>query len=388
MDKVKTLGQVYTPPKIVEHMVEMIQNKGNILEPSCGDGAFVKYIKEKFDQDPISIELDPENSQPGVMIMDFFDYDTENKFNTIIGNPPYVAYKRLSPETLSKIQKTDYLEAYPNRTNLYIYFIRKCLEHLSKNGELIFITPREFINSTSSIKMNEELYEMGTITHWFEYGDSMLFKDHSPNVVIWRFQKDDFSRKTETNSGVKNFTLNNGHLMFIDNDYDVKFNDLFFVKVGAVSGMDSIFESEMGNQDFVCSFTKKTGKLKRMIYNIEHPHLENFKTVLINRKIRQYTEENWFMWGRGLYESNEPRIYVNCKTRDMKPFFTHDCNYYDGSILAIFPKVEMNIDKAVELLNNVDWNEMGFMIGKRLCFAQRALENSFLPHEFKSLMND
>lgn len=47
-------------------------------------------------------------------------------------------------------------------------------------------------------------------------------------------------------------------------------------KIGAVSGMDKVFTSENGNQMFVCSFTKKTGKLKKMFYNIKHPDLLNF----------------------------------------------------------------------------------------------------------------
>ena len=77
---------------------------------------------------------------------------------------------------------------------------------------------------------------------------------------------------------------------------------------------------------------------------------------------------------------------MNCKTRDMKPFFTHDCKYYDGSIMAIFPKIEMDIDLAIELLNNVDWEELGFLVGGRLCFNQRSLENSYLPHEFIEIL--
>lgn len=386
MDKVKNLGQVFTPLNIVKQMTGMIQNTGNILEPSCGEGIFSDYISQTLNQHLTSIELDPDNFKTGFISMDFFDFSTKNKYDTIIGNPPYVAYKRLSPETQQKIHNIDYLQTYHSRTNLYIYFIRKCLEHLSENGEIIFITPREFIKSTSSIQMNELIYESGTITHWYEYGDKVIFKGYSPNIVIWRFEKNNFSRKTETNNGLKNFKISHGQLLFLDKEYDVKFSDLFFVKVGAVSGMDSIYVNDNGNQDFVCSYTKKEGKLKRFIYNERHPELEQHKELLINRKIKTFTEDNWWMWGRGLYESESDRIYVNCKTRDMKPFFTHDCKYYDGSIMAIFPKIEMDIDVAIKLLNNVDWEELGFLVGGRLCFNQRSLENSYLPHEFNDIL--
>ena len=117
-----------------------------------------------------------------------------------------------------------------------------------------------------------------------------------------------------------------------------------------------------------------------MFYNIKHEDLVQFKDKLINRKIKNFNEDNWWHWGRGLYESDSNRIYVNCKTRDSKPFFTHDCKYYDGSVLAIFPKIDMNINKAIDYLNSVDWSELGFKVGGRLCFTQKSLENIYLPN--------
>ena len=33
---VETLGQVFTPKTIVDYMISLIRNNGNVLEPSCG----------------------------------------------------------------------------------------------------------------------------------------------------------------------------------------------------------------------------------------------------------------------------------------------------------------------------------------------------------------
>lgn len=383
VDKIKNLGQVYTPENIVELMFGLSKIDGDILEPSAGDGAFTKWIKKNTNRKIVSIEIDPDNKRDDFIIMDFFDYNTNIKYPTIIGNPPYVSFKNIPKSSLDKIQSIPYISSYDNRTNLYIHFIRKCVEHLEENGEMILITPREFIKATSSIKLNNFLYDSGTITDWYEYGDEMVFKGYSPTVVVWRFEKNNFSRKTNTNTGIKEFRINDGQISFTNNNIDfIKFSDLFFVKVGAVSGMDEIFTSENGNQDFVCSYTKKTGELKRMFFNVKHPDLLNFKEELIKRKIKKFNEDNWWQWGRGLYESNSNRIYVNCKTRDNKPFFINDCKYYDGSVLAIFPKVEIDLEKAVESLNNIDWNELGFKVGGRLCFSQKSLENTQIPNNF------
>jgi adenine-specific DNA-methyltransferase len=384
MDKVKNLGQVYTPENIVELMFKLSKNDGEMLEPSAGNGAFTKWIKSNSNRKIKSIEIDQDNQQDDFIIMDFFDFDESIKFPTIMGNPPYVSFKNIDKETLSKIQSKSYMSSYDNRTNLYIHFIRKCVEHLEENGEMILITPREFIKATSAIKLNNFLYETGTITDWLEFGDDIVFKGYSPTVVVWRFEKNNFTRKTKTNEGIKDFKINDGQITFTNGENGIKFSDLFFVKVGAVSGMDEIFTSENGNQTFVCSFTKKTSELKRMFYNIKHPDLYEFKDKLMSRKMKKYNENNWWQWGRGLYESNSDRIYVNCKTRDPKPFFMNENKYYDGSVLAIFPKVEIDLKKAAEYLNEVDWKELGFKVGGRLCFTQKSLENVYLPSNFNS----
>lgn len=386
IDKIKNLGQIYTPLDIVKLMFGLSTNDGDILEPSCGDGAFSEYIRNHSDRFITSYEIDPVNRKRGVIIGDFFDINENQKYSTIIGNPPYVSFKNIIKSTLDKIQSKNYLNSFDIRSNLYLFFIRKCIQHLEYKGEIIFITPRDFIKATSSSKLNNLIYQLGTITHWLEYGDDVLFKGYSPTVVIWRFQKDNFSRETKTKDGTRQFSLTDGQISFTNNVNTIKFSDLFFVKVGAVSGLDSVFTSDKGNQQFVCSFTKKTGNLKTMFYNIKHDDLLPFKSKLINRKIKKFDENNWWQWGRSLYESNLPRIYVNCKTRDNKPFFLNNCNYYDGSVLAIFPKKEINLQKALDLLNSVDWNELGFKVGGRLFFNQKSLENTNLPQEFSELI--
>ena len=88
------------------------------------------------------------------------------------------------------------------------------------------------------------------------------------------------------------------------------------------------------------------------------------------------------MWGRKYYESKENRIYVNSKTRNKNPFFFHNCKAYDGSVLAIFPKFKATQKICKEIakdLNNVDWEELGFICDGRFLFSQKALENCLLP---------
>ena len=65
----------------------------------------------------IGIDLDNtiiNNSSKPIINMNFMDYDLENKFNTIFGNPPYLKYNK--EWTLNT--------NYPS-CNMYVYFIEK-----------------------------------------------------------------------------------------------------------------------------------------------------------------------------------------------------------------------------------------------------------------------
>ena len=40
----ESLGQVFTPPAIVDCMLRLVHNRGRVLEPACGDGAFLQHF--------------------------------------------------------------------------------------------------------------------------------------------------------------------------------------------------------------------------------------------------------------------------------------------------------------------------------------------------------
>lgn len=369
---VSSLGQVFTPPEIVKRMLALKRNSGRVLEPACGDGAFLREL-----DGALGIELDPNHCPSGALNMDFFSYPTTEKFDTVIGNPPYVRYQDIRPDTRRKLEPL----GFDGRSNLYLFFIRKAALHLNPGGELVFITPREFLKATSSRALNAFLHEEGTITDLIDLGDARIFDGAIPNCVIWRFVRGDFSHRLTDG---REFVLCGGQLLFTRSHYPVRFSDVFHVKVGAVSGADDIFSHcELGNADFVCSHTVRTGQTRRMIYNRRVPHLDSFKRRLLARRVAKFDESNWWRWGRSLYESDRPRIYVNHKTRAEQPFFLHSSNFFDGAVLAIFPHA-LNADLArlCDLLNSVDWSELGFLCDGRYIFGQRSLETAVLPAEF------
>ena len=400
---VAALGQIFTPEAVVRAMLALRRNHGRVLEPSCGDGAFLRHLPGA-----VGLELDPDHCPPGAKAIDFFAYPEREQFDTIIGNPPYVRFQDIPPATQALIARGRYGACLDKRANLYLFFIDKCLRHLKPGGELIFITPRDFLKATSAVKLNRLLFEAGSITDAIELGDARVFPDAVPNCLIWRFEKGCSARSLrycEIGVGddlgaalaapaweARHFIECAGHLMFARGDYPLRLSDVAFVKVGAVSGADELYTDLLqGNREFVCSSTVSTGQTRRMIFSEpgeRPPHaLLPHKARLLQRRVTKFDESNWWMWGRLHYRSTQPRVYVNGKTRVAKPFFVHPCNDYDGAVMAVFPRrADVDIAAFRDALNAVDWADLAFVCDGRFLFTQRSLENAPLPAAFERFL--
>lgn len=401
------MGQVFTPPTVVEIMLAMRQRQGAVLEPAAGDGAFSSRCPGCT-----AIELDRRFAPAGALVQDFFAYPDRHKFATIIGNPPYVRYQDIHEGTRDRIG----VALLDGRSNLYLYFIEKCLRHLADGGEMIFITPRDFLKSTSATRLNRRIFELGTITHAIDLGDARIFEGAVPNCLIWRFERGNMSQQTQfakISAGrrlddsladlhwhSRRFAEENGHLVFLSDDYPLSLAQVAYVKVGAVSGADDVYAdpalSDSFNAEFVCSETVSTGATRSMIWcapregarGVQPPAaLKAFKDRLIGRRVRPFDESNWWEWGRGDHESAAPRVYVNGKTRQGRPFFVHPCARYDGAVMAVFPRRnDVDIDAFCAALNEVDWGDLGYVCDGRFLFTQRSLENAPLPASFKAFL--
>jgi adenine-specific DNA-methyltransferase len=372
---VAQLGQVFTPPAIVQRMLALRRNRGRVLDPACGDGAFSSCLPGC-----IAIEIDPAHCPPGARNSDFFAYPESELFDTIIGNPPYVKARDISPDTRQRLRS----RLLDGHSNLCMHFIEKCVRQLVPGGELIFITPRDFLKATGAARLNTWLYDQGTITDFEDLGDARVFAGATPNCAIWRFERGNLSHRLTDG---RRMVCSAGQLMFTRGIYSVPFSSVFAVKVGGVSGADEIFANDvLGNADFICSHTARTGTTRRMIFDVQLPYLEQFKNRLLTRRVTNFDESNWWQWGRKHPVTDAPRIYVNHKTRQARPFFQHDCKNFDGAVLALFPNrsalTGKQLTRLTELLNDVDWHELGFVCDGRFLFSQRALVHALLPEVF------
>ena len=174
--KEKLRGGFYTPEPIASFILKWAFNGNNkqsdILEPSCGDGVFLKGIKEGgFKYNSVTaIELDEVEAEKSKMIAlhkadiintDFHDYciNTQKRFDLIIGNPPYIRYQyfdKEQQESASKIFDKANLK-YSKLTNAWVSFVVGSSLLLKEEGKIGFVLPAEILQVTYAQTLREFL---------------------------------------------------------------------------------------------------------------------------------------------------------------------------------------------------------------------------------------
>lgn len=154
-------------------------------------------------------------------------------YDTIIGNPSYVRFQDIRLQTRHRLDTAP----FDSRSNLYLFFIWKAIDHLTDGGELIFVALRDFLKATSTRNLNGRLYEQGSFTHFRELGDQKVLRQFAPNCAAWRWVKGRQTRATDSGAV---FSHSEGQIWFGPLGRG-RLGDMFEVKLGAINGADSIF---------------------------------------------------------------------------------------------------------------------------------------------------
>lgn len=66
-------------------------------------------------------------------------------FDLVVGNPPYIDYRKIDEQTKGILVKNSAIYKDSKEGSIYVYFIERSKEILSKNGSMIFINPISYI---------------------------------------------------------------------------------------------------------------------------------------------------------------------------------------------------------------------------------------------------
>ena len=195
-------GQYMTPEILAKQIVSEINfdNYSRILEPSCGEGAFLSAIIDRLANDPslaernvelIGVEIDPvlaqraqDSIQTGSHISasiyrtDFFrsyitnrlsggnnekeSYLRQGGFDLIVGNPPFGGtFDRSIEDQLDNVLGKRLGKKIKKET--YAFFIVACLDLLREGGRLIFICSDTLLTIPTMAGLRQLLMENGEV---------------------------------------------------------------------------------------------------------------------------------------------------------------------------------------------------------------------------------
>lgn len=257
-EKRKTLGQYYTPPKVIDLILDMTIESADdkILDPCCGSGGFLvrgyhklaglkgieKVKKKKEHQDILdqlvgveinqfpahlsTINLQLQNVQYKandifVFVSDFFDIKTDNwfnqkyemahpnketkksqtyrKFDAVVANPPYIRQENIQhKEKLQKIAKEEGANL-SKKSDILSYFFVHGTNFLKEHGRLGFITSNKWLEVKYGESLQEFLLENHKIEAIIEF-DSGAFEDVDVNTCVTILEKESDKERRDKNT--------------------------------------------------------------------------------------------------------------------------------------------------------------------------------------------
>ena len=202
----KLRGGFYTPEPIASFILKWAFN-GNkeldILEPSCGDGVFLKEIQNKnYEYNSFTaIEFDEIEAKKSEAIglkksiiinSDFHKYciNTEKKFDLIVGNPPYIRYQYFDRE--QQKYAADIFEKanlkYSKLTNAWVSFVVGSSLLLKDEGKIGFVLPAEILQVSYAQPLREFLAHFYNKINIVSF-EKLVFPNIQQEVVLLLCEK-------------------------------------------------------------------------------------------------------------------------------------------------------------------------------------------------------
>ena len=359
----KKYAQFFTPEPIAQMMINWIlqsKNTNTLLEPAFGLGVFSRLLLEKkknikitcFDIDPVISEIAKQNFE-NFLNIDFFleDYlfnDWNNKYDTILCNPPYFKFHDYENKKTLKEIKSRLRINLSGFTNVYTLFLLKSIYQLNENGRAAYIIPSEFLNSDYGKLVKEYLIKSNTLRH----------------IIIFDFKENVFDDALTTSA-------------IILLEKNIKENVIYFSNINSLTQLE-IFPN-------ITNFEIKTNKLDpnikwRTYYQKQKS--ENFKNLIPFKNVAKVVRgiatgaNEYFTFNNS--KSDKYKIYdeflLPCitKSKDVNsPFFTNTDFYKlindDANIFlfdaGINPNDE-NVLKYIELGEQTEINKK-YLTSKR-----------------------
>ncbi len=115
-----------------------------------------------------------ENSDFNIYEQDSLKAERKDRFEIIVGNPPYVKYQDLSDENRMYLIKN--WKTIENGTfNLYFSFFELGYKLLTADGKLGYITPNNYFTSLAGLSLRKYFFQNKSLTRIIYFSHKKVF---------------------------------------------------------------------------------------------------------------------------------------------------------------------------------------------------------------------
>lgn len=139
-------------------------------------------------------------------------FGLQDKFDVVIGNPPYINVEGLDAET--KAYLFDNYKTCSGRTDIYIAFIEKALDLIKRKGSFSYIIPFAYTNQKYGQKSRNLLIKNSDVKEIVDFSNYYVFESASVKNIILRIVNERHSHNKTTIKIIKS------NLDFINNEHN------------------------------------------------------------------------------------------------------------------------------------------------------------------------
>lgn len=343
--------QVFTPKDYVKKLLDSVGYVNNlygkkILENSCGNGNILIEVVQRYinnsrehnktnleierglEEDVFGIEIDSEQyvdclnnlnellNKNGLKLInwniineDYLRWNTEKKFDFIIGNPPYISYAEIKKNELSYL-KTNFKSCKKGKFDYCYAFIEKSITNLSENGKMSYLIPSSIFKTVFGFNLRELIKPF--IKKIIDYSQKKIFNKALIKSAIIILDKS-ATMKDEINY-IEEYSNRNSYLLkeklfnkWFFSEIKVgsyRFGDYFKVSHVVATLLNNVYilkeEDYIETSDFYI-YKNKYKIEKKIVYETASPRSLRYKNIekiifpysYINNKLIRY-EENEF----------------------------------------------------------------------------------------------
>jgi adenine-specific DNA-methyltransferase len=209
LQRQKARGAFYTPPEISQFLVEWaVRRKEDlVLEPSCGDAAFLVPAAERLRElgasrraipnqlqgieihqasaEEAAERLDEEGLSATIVHSDFFDCVPAQVFDAVVGNPPFIRYQAFSGEARAKSLRVALAHGVrlTALASSWAAFVIHASEFLKDSGRLGMVLPAELLSVNYASEVRRFLLNRFANVRLVLF-DHLVFPGVSAEVVL------------------------------------------------------------------------------------------------------------------------------------------------------------------------------------------------------------